>query len=628
MRAIQLLSKVIKTCHCNSPVYRIVPNEVLMNHYEYFGHSNSTKILLRMMKTLHNNVNDTVKESLYGVTYAFPQLEYQVAHKVVLMPKLRDRRKVSLICGGGSGHEPFASGYVGNGMLAAAVAGSIYSSPPSEHVSYAINRVSEYNKTGVLVIAPNYTGDLLNFGIAIEKARQKGIKVENINVNEDCSIPEKDQSRAGKRGLTGIVFVIKIAGALAEEGLPLETVYKTAQDVLDNLATTSVGLSACAIPGQRRMFELAEDEIEVGMGIHGEAGYEKTKLKPSYDIASLMLDRISNALSLKSGDSVAVIINNFGALSQLEQGIVAHDVVKVLRNMNINPLRLYWGMVMTSLNSAGVHVTLLKLPDKHKSLFLKCLDAPTDAPRWLGSKFSVPIEPSEPIIQHEVVRKVEQIGIEISSDLQNLLKNCLKNACENAIREEEHLNDLDRGCGDSDAGSTLKRLAIRTLTNLDKLQFSYPASAFLELAHIAEEEMGGASGALYCLFFTTISTQLISPINKKWTEIWARAFRTALNSLTQYGKAMPGDRSMIDPLNALCDTLDKMVDKPLRDICDALRTSTWQACEATKHMKPMVGRASYVKQAKYLKNVDAGAFAVVTCVNAITDILKNFPSSK
>lgn len=119
-------------------------------------------------------------------------------------------------------------------------------------------------------------------------------------------------------------------------------------------------------------------------------------------------------------------------------------------------------MIMTSLNSAGVHVTLLKLPDKHKSFFLKCLDAPTDAPKWLGSKFSIPLEPAEPIIQHEVIRKVDKTGIELSSDLQNLLKNCLKNACDNAIKEEEHLNDLDRGCGDSDAGSTLKRLAMST----------------------------------------------------------------------------------------------------------------------------------------------------------------------
>ena len=154
--------------------------------------------------------------------------------------------------------------------------------------------------------------------------------------------------------------------------------------------------------------------------------------------------------------------------------------------MNINPVRIYWGMIMTSLNSAGVHVTLLKLPDKHKSFFLKCLDAPTDAPKWLGSKFSIPLEPPEPIIQHEVIRKVDKTGIELSSDLQNLLKNCLKNACDNAIKEEEHLNDLDRGCGDSDAGSTLKRLAMSTyfLYCKNRLKKKIIFVSFIDLFHL------------------------------------------------------------------------------------------------------------------------------------------------
>ncbi|XP_017756016.1 PREDICTED: triokinase/FMN cyclase-like [Eufriesea mexicana] len=577
------------------------------------------------MKSLVNSINDAVTETLFGLSFAFPQLEYQATHRVILMPKLEDRKhKVSLICGGGSGHEPFAAGYVGNGMLAASVAGSIYAAPPSEHITYAIDRVSQHDKTGILMVVPNYTGDCLNFGIAIEKARQRGLKITEVIVNEDCSIPNEELGVTGKRGLTGMLFVIKIAGALAEQGLPLEEISKAAQDVLQNVATYAVGLTACTIPGQPPMFELAEDEIEVGMGIHGEAGYGKMKLKSSSETISFMLEHICKALSLKSGDSVAVIVNNFGALSQLEQGIAVHDVVKQLRNMNIQPLRVYSGPLMTSLNSAGVHITLLKLPEEHKDVFLSCLDAPTDAPKWPGCSFSVPTEGAKAIVQNTVIRTVEKAGIEIAKELQNLLKQCLTSASENLIEKEMHLNELDRGCGDGDTGSTLKRFATKVLLNLDKFHFSHPSSVFSELAHIAEEEMGGSSGALLCLFFTSITTELVSPHEKDgWLHIWVRAFRSGLNCLIKYGKAKPGDRSMIDALHALCETFESVLHKPLSEICDVLKKATWQACESTKNMKPKVGRASYVKQAQYLQNADAGAYAVATCVDAVTDVIKN-----
>ncbi|XP_017796214.1 PREDICTED: triokinase/FMN cyclase-like, partial [Habropoda laboriosa] len=477
---------------------------------------------------------------------------------------------------------------------------------------------------GVLVIVPNYTGDCLNFGIAIEKAKQAGVKVMEIIVNEDCSIPEEELGVAGKRGLPGILFVSKIAGALAEKGLPLEEVHKTAQDVLQNLATYSVGLTACAIPGSPPMFELAEDEVEVGMGIHGEAGYEKMKLKPSSEIVSFMLKRVCNALSLKSGDSVAAIVNNFGALSQLEQGIVVHDMVKQLRSMNVQPLRVYSGLLMTSLNSAGVHITLLKLPENSKDVFLKCLDEPTDAPKWPGCVYSIPSETAQAVVQHTQVPVVEKIGTEMNKDLQNLLKQCLKSACEAIIQKEAHLNDLDRGCGDGDTGSTLKRLATEILTRLDKLYLSHPSSVFVELAHIAEEEMGGTSGALFCLFFTSINTELmLFKQTNGWIGIWAQALRSGLNCLIKYGKAKPGDRSMVDAIHVMCETFESVLHKPLPEICEAVKTATWQACEATKNMKPRVGRASYVKQAQYLQNVDAGAYAVATTVEAVLNVIKN-----
>ncbi|KZC10644.1 Bifunctional ATP-dependent dihydroxyacetone kinase/FAD-AMP lyase (cyclizing) [Dufourea novaeangliae] len=577
------------------------------------------------MKSLINSLNDTVTETLSGLSYTYPQLEYQESHKVFLMPNLEDQKdKVSIICGGGSGHEPFAAGFVGSGMLTASVAGSIFAAPPSQHVSYCIERLSQYSQAGILVVIPNYTGDCLNFGIAVEKARQSGFKVTEIIVNDDCSIPIKDQGVAGKRGLTGLLFVIKIAGALAERGLPLEEIYDVAQNVLKNMATYAVGLTPCNIPGQPPMFELADDEIECGMGVHGEAGYEKAKLKTCSEVVSIMLKHICDSLCLINGDSVAAIINNFGALSQLEQGIVVHDLANQLREMNIELLRVYSGVLMTSLNSAGIHITLLKLPENYKDMFISYLDSPTAAPRWPGCAYSVPLKSRRTTIQVKVTEGAKQIGIKVNTQQQNLLRQCLKSACERIIEKETVINDLDRGCGDGDCGTTLKRLASDILQKLDNFYVSHPSSVFSELAHIAEEQMGGTSGALYCLLFTSLAAELVlAEEGKGWLFIWAKALRSGLTCLIKYGKAKPGDRSMIDVMNAVCETYESALHNKMDDICTALKTAAWEACEATKNMKPKVGRASYVKQVQYLKNVDAGAYGVATWIGAIADVIKS-----
>ncbi|XP_031843454.2 triokinase/FMN cyclase [Nomia melanderi] len=576
------------------------------------------------MKSLVNSFNDAVTETLSGLSYTYPQLEYQKSHQVFLMPNLEDRgNKVSLICGGGSGHEPFAAGFVGIGMLTASVAGSIFAAPPSQHISYCIERLSRHSQAGILVIIPNYTGDCLNFGIAVEKAKQNGLKVSEIIVNDDCSIPIKEQGVAGKRGLTGLLFVIKIAGALVERGLPLEEIHDVAQNVLKNMATYAVGLTACAIPGQPPMFEIAEDEIECGMGVHGEAGYEKAKLSTCSEVISLMLKHLCNALSLTSGDSVAAIINNFGALSQLEQGIVVHDLINQLGNMNIRVERVYSGVLMTSLNSAGIHITLLKLPENYKDLFIECLDSPTNAPKWPGCAYSIPSKTKRTTTQSTITRCVKQVGIKIEKDLQELLKECLKSACENIIEKETFINNLDRGCGDGDCGSTLKRLANDILQKLESFSFSHPSSVFSELAYIAEEQIGGTSGALYCLLFTSLAAELVlAQEGEEWSFILAKALRSGLNCLIKYGKAKPGDRSMIDVISTVCETYENKLNNKIDNICGALKAAAWKACEATKNMTPRVGRASYVKQTQYLQNVDAGAYGVATWISAITDAIK------
>ncbi|EZA59458.1 triokinase/FMN cyclase [Ooceraea biroi] len=583
---------------------------------------------MAMSKNLINSLDDAVLETLSGLCYTYPQLEHRTSHRIVLSPDYRDRKnKVALICGGGSGHEPFAAGFVGRGMLTASIAGSIFAAPPSVHITRALQCVARYNEAGILVVVPNYTGDCLNFGIAVEKAQQAGgIKVEEIIVGDDCSIPENEESVAGKRGLVGMLFVIKIAGAFAEREFPLYKVTKIAQHVSQNTATYGIGLSACTVPGQGLMFELTCDEIECGMGVHGEAGYERIKLKTASELVTLMLKRICETLRLVANDTVAVIVNNFGALSQLEQGIVVHEVVNQLRKMNIEPIRVYSGTLMTSLNSAGVHVSVLKLTESHRDIFVKCLDDETMAPCWPGGSYSIPSNVGYTSSKdNNEKEKVKKIGISLNIREQHMMKLCLKNACTAIIEKEGYLNELDRGCGDGDCGSTLKRLADNILNNLDNLSLSHPVALLSEIANIAEEQMGGTSGALYCLFFTTGAKELALLDQKKDLRyIWYCAFLSGLKCLEKYGKAKAGDRTMIDTMYATCITYEKLLNEDWNNFYDQITTAAWEGCDSTKNMKPKAGRASYIKQTRYLTEVDAGAYAAATWIAAIARTIMHF----
>ncbi|KAJ8682575.1 hypothetical protein QAD02_018367 [Eretmocerus hayati] len=577
-------------------------------------------------KNLINAVEDIVNESLIGYTFAYPHLELHASKRVVLKSGWRKvSEKVSVVSGGGSGHEPFTSGFVGSGMLSASVSGSIYAAPPSSHILHAIQCVSMNNKNaGCLVIIPNYTGDCLNFGLAIEEAKRLGLKVSQVVVEDDCSIPECELGRAGKRALPGIVLVIKVAGAMAEKGCSLDEVTKFTQTVCDNVASCSVGLTVCTVPGQGRMFELANDEVELGQGLHGEAGYKRMKLTTANEIVSELLERIKKASKVTSGDSVAILINNFGGLSQLEQGVVVKEVVTQLRTVGITPVRVYCGLLMTSLDGAGITISLLKLPESERELILDCLDDRTEAPRWPGCSYSLPASNYQDDTNFESFEeKCSEDGPRLREDQGKMLKRCLQNACLAIIAKEKVINELDGGCGDGDCGTTHKHLAEGILLAINDLDLEHPSLLLSQLAKIAEDRMGGTSGALYSLMFTAASAEL-SKIDKNrqdWSKIWALTCRAGLNGIMKYSKARLGDKTMIDVLEPSLRRFEENLSLPPAEVGKLVATCALESAESTKNLIPRAGRASYVKQAEYLKGVDAGAFAVATWINAVVKTL-------
>lgn len=324
------------------------------------------------MKKIINNPNDVVSEMLKGIKKANPELMY-IPEFEVITKRNKEAGKVGLVSGGGSGHEPAHAGFVGRGMLDAAVSGNVFASPSPDRI---IKGIEEANTgKGVLLIIKNYSGDIMNFTMAADMAGMDGIDVDYVVVKDDVAVEDSTFS-TGRRGIAGTVFVHKIAGAKAAAGASLPEVKATAEKVIENVRSMGMAMSACILPGVGKPgFELGENEIEIGMGIHGEPGVEKTTMKSSKEIAEILVGKIL-ADKDYSGSEVALMVNGLGATPLMELYILNSDVQDLLAEKGIKVYRTFVGNYMTSLEMAGCSITLLKLDDELKTL----LDAPSDAP--------------------------------------------------------------------------------------------------------------------------------------------------------------------------------------------------------------------------------------------------------
>ncbi|MCT4563199.1 MAG: dihydroxyacetone kinase subunit DhaK [Maledivibacter sp.] len=323
------------------------------------------------MKKIINEPNNVVSEMLQGFVKANPQLVYFEGTEVVA--KKEKGNKVGLVSGGGSGHEPAHAGYVGKGMLDAAVAGNVFASPSPDRVLKGIQEADTGN--GVLLIIKNYSGDIMNFDMAKELAEMEDIRVEVVVVKDDVAVEDSTHS-TGRRGIAGTVFVHKIAGAKAEEGADLDEVKRVAEKTIANVRSMGMAMAPCILPGVGKAgFTLGDNEIEIGMGIHGEPGVERTEIKTAKELANILCDKILADFDFADSE-VALMINGLGATPLMELFILNNEVEKVLSEKNISIHKSLVGNYMTSLEMAGCSITLLKLDDELKKL----LDAPCDTP--------------------------------------------------------------------------------------------------------------------------------------------------------------------------------------------------------------------------------------------------------
>lgn len=330
------------------------------------------------MKKILNNPDNTVDEMLNGLVYAYDSIIERVPETTVVHRKHDKTGKVGLVSGGGSGHEPSHAGFVGKGMLSAAVAGQVFTSPTPDQVLEGIKAADE--GSGVFLVIKNYTGDVMNFDMAKELAELEDIEVESVVVDDDIAV-EDSTFTAGRRGVAGTVLVHKILGAAAEEGASLSELKTLAEAVVNNLSSIGLALSPATNPEVGKPgFELEEGEIEFGIGIHGEPGYRREKLQPSKDLAKEFVTQLKKEVNWSSGDKFAVLVNGMGATPLMEQFVFMNDIKALLADEEgLDLVFKKVGDYMTSIDMAGLSLTLLKIEEEK---WLNYLNTPVDVIAW------------------------------------------------------------------------------------------------------------------------------------------------------------------------------------------------------------------------------------------------------
>jgi dihydroxyacetone kinase len=562
------------------------------------------------MKKLINRPEDVVEEMLQGLAVLHPGSARLAGHKVLLRADIDQirNRQIAIISGGGSGHEPAHAGYIGEGTLSAAVAGEVFASPSSDSVLAAIEAVS--GKPGALLVVKNYTGDRLNFGLAAEMARAEGIPVEMIIVDDDVALKGSAQA-TGARGLAGTVFIHKLVGAAAAEGKSLAEVAAIGRSAIQSLATMGLSFSAGTSPAVGKpSFELGADEIELGLGIHGEPGVRRTKIQSADDLTETLLTEILKHGSFGGEKRVAVMVNNLGATTEMELAIVARHAIPFLQSKGLTVERAFAGTFLSSLDMAGISISVLGIDNDR----LRWLDAATTAPAWPNARKQSPQRPETQIAAKPTAQIDKPAGRAPQTETGRSAKKAIEAACKALIDSESELTDLDRITGDGDLGISMKRVAEAVQEALASYPLDDLPATLKALGHTLRRVMGGSSGPLYGVFFLRCGNALEAS-SKTGLARWAEAIEQASLAISELGGARPGDRTMLDALDPFIKALKDSAAKSSREILLAAVQAAEEGAEATTHMKPRLGRSSYLRD-RVLGHPDPGAKAVAIWLRA------------
>jgi len=565
------------------------------------------------MKKLIGEPASVVNDMVAGLVRADDRLRRVDGRPVIVRADaqmLAARGQVALISGGGSGHEPAHAGYVGAGMLTAAVLGEVFTSPSVDTVLAAIEAVT--GPAGCLLIVKNYTGDRLNFGLAAAIARSRGRMVDMVLVDDDAALA--GGGRVGRRGLAGTVLIHKLAGAAAQEGRPLGEVGAIAQAAITRLRTMGVALSPCTVPiAGKPNFELGAREMELGLGIHGEPGMARLDLEPAPVIVDRMLETIlAQGTCDPAGDPLVLLVNGLGGTPAMELTIIAGMALAALAERGFRVVRAGVGNYLTALEMAGCSLSLLPVTPGD----LMRLDAPTAAPAWqaltvAGETAPLPMDAAGTGSRDLRGPRLDQRGAAAVEMLT-------RSAIDTLIACEADLTELDRKVGDGDLGISLARGAQAVAAELEGLPSDCPAALLDHVSAIVRRSIGGTSGPVSAALFLGMATHLATIEGEIGLPDWTAAVEAGCASIRQIGGAERGDRTMLDALlpavEALAEAHREGASAPraLRAAADAAMAGA----DATAEVAAALGRASYLGD-RAIGHPDPGARAVALVLRAM-----------
>ncbi len=597
------------------------------------------------MKKIMNTAESFVYDMCHGIAKAHPELEFVEKYKIV-KKKVIDRDKVTLISGGGSGHEPAHAGFVGTGMLDAAVCGDIFASPSQIQVYNALKLTA--SKKGTLMIVKNYSGDCMNFNNAGALAKDDGIEVDAVYVNDDIAVKDSLYT-VGRRGVAGTVFVHKIAGAAAEQGKSLAEVKAVAEKVIANIRSFGFALTSCTVPAAGSpTFEIGEDEMEFGVGIHGEPGRKREKLITADELAARIVPDIAEDLGLKEGEEIALLINGFGGSPLQELYLFNNSVTNELEKANIRIYKTLVGNYMTSIDMAGASVTFLRLDDELKAY----LDYPVATPAitWGGSS-------KEDIAAREAIQALAKalnltpaafakkeaaaesaaiddeaektyafegkavVGEKINTPGMGKL---IDKMADVIIENEVPFCKADR-CGDGDFGMSIAK-GFRQLKKDWATRKKGDIGEFLvSCSEIIMEYCGGASGPIWGSAFRYAGKAVLGKKEIALQDL-AAIFRAAVEGVQETGRksfgkgAVVGDKTLIDALVPAADSLTESAEKgaKMKDAVKKAAKAAVDGAEATKYIQAKMGRAGVTDSEGY---PDAGAYGLGVI---FTELAKEF----
>ncbi|PHB24278.1 dihydroxyacetone kinase subunit DhaK [Bacillus toyonensis] len=583
------------------------------------------------MKKIINKPETLVMEMCNGMVMAHPELELLKKYKVIKKKEMNEN-KVTLISGGGSGHEPAHAGLVGKGMLDAAVCGDVFASPSQIQVYQAIKETA--SKKGTLLIIKNYSGDIMNFKNGAHLAKEDGIEVDYVKVDDDIAV-EDSLYTVGRRGVAGVILVHKIAGAAAEAGMDLGAVKAVAEKAAANVRTIGLALTSCTVPASGSpTFTLAEDEMEYGVGIHGEPGIKREKTMSADELANRMTNDLIKDLGVKDGEEIALLVNGFGGTPLQELYLFNNAVTRELAARNIKINRVFVGNYMTSIDMAGMSLTVMKLDDELKTLLSKECNTPAfkvDGPVESVEYVNVLEEAEEKEVSFEIETAEEHAVIKDNVITLNNMIYLVDKMSDIIIKNEVPFCELDTHAGDGDFGMSVAKGFKQLKREWHSIveQENVTIGSFLDgCSMIIMEHCGGASGPIWGGAFRAAS-KAAGEKRELTVKEFAEMLQAALQGIQSIGErsfgrgAVVGDKTLVDALAPCVDSWLASASNEV-DVKTAFEKGAEAAVKGAEYTKEIVarmGRAGTVGE-RSLGYPDAGAHALGVIFTEIAGSLK------